>query len=350
MTTVPESDQDQIFIEASEWIVRASEDDFSQDDARALANWRTADLRHDCAYLKLKRLWDELPALTNLNPGALAPIHSNDDNDDDDHSTSVKSGWWRWKAGWSAGLVVAAMAAVIAFLMLPGTFNAPAENYATGIAQMNEITLSDGSVATLGPKTKITVKFSDAERRVSLTGGEAFFEVTKNPAMPFVVETGHSIVRVVGTKFNVNRGDQVVRVAVLQGVVQIRGNEGSNHARLLETLHNGQRAEIVANRNGTPMVTITTGDNRLAGFDALAGSWREGWLVYENARLGDIISDINRYYSPGVTLVDPGLGDLRVTASFKVTEIPTFIASLDRPVSVVADKQPNGGFRLRLAK
>ena len=65
--------------------------------------------------------------------------------------------------------------------------------------------LSDGTMVWLNSDTRLRypVAFSGKERAVELQG-EAYFEVTKDRAHPFIVRTAGADVRVYGTSFNVN--------------------------------------------------------------------------------------------------------------------------------------------------
>src|SRR5690606_14575437 len=65
--------------------------------------------------------------------------------------------------------------------------------------------LSDGSNVWLdaGSTLKYPIAFIGAERKVEITG-EAYFEVAKNPDMPFYVTHEDVNIKVLGTHFNVN--------------------------------------------------------------------------------------------------------------------------------------------------
>src|SRR5688572_2320533 len=62
-------------------------------------------------------------------------------------------------------------------------------------------TLSDGSIVTLNKATllKYPIRFRGKQRNVMLARGEAFFNVAKNKQMPFIISTGGTTIRVVGT-------------------------------------------------------------------------------------------------------------------------------------------------------
>src|SRR3546814_16020939 len=58
-------------------------------------------------------------------------------------------------------------------------------------------------------------------RQIALKSGEAWFQVAKDRARPFVVEIGDVRVRAVGTAFSVRREANGVDVQVTEGVVEV---------------------------------------------------------------------------------------------------------------------------------
>lgn len=85
-----------------------------------------------------------------------------------------------------------------------------------------EVKLPDGSVITLNKDSKITYKedFNEDNRDITLKG-EAYFEVSKNKDLPFIVSTGELQTRVVGTAFNIKSGDEDINVTVSEGLVKV---------------------------------------------------------------------------------------------------------------------------------
>lgn len=335
------SERDCIDEKASTWVVLASERELSHAELEELDAWRAADPRHEKAWQDFSRTWDELPAMRSL--AELVPVSAIAANDQDD---AVPHRWQLRKSAWGA---VAAI--LIAAIAIPTyVWQARPEQYATQIAQTRLIALPDGTQVTLGPRSSLEVKFNDGERRVALTGGEAFFEVVHDKGRPFFVEAGTSQVRVLGTKFDVNYSHQTVRVSVLQGLVEVRDQTRGAHGQPdTQLLRAGQRTEIALAAPDVRNATTTPGP-ALALLPAQSpGAWREGRMVYENARLADLVADVNRYYAPGVILKDPAIGDFRVTAAFKASEIPAFMNAVSGIVPVHAEEDPNGAFRLRAA-
>ncbi|WP_431198411.1 FecR family protein [Mucilaginibacter sp. P25] len=87
------------------------------------------------------------------------------------------------------------------------------------------IVLSDGTQVWLNSVSSLRFPFSflGKTREVYLTG-EAFFKVAKNAAHPFIVHTGQTDVKVLGTEFNVNtyHADEIV-TSLVEGSVSTSG-------------------------------------------------------------------------------------------------------------------------------
>lgn len=318
-------------MQASEWVVLQDDRELTAAEQDDFDRWLAADPRHARAWQDLSRTWSTLPVLNKLSELATDPI--------DVTPEATRHRWGYVRVPKIALGVAGAVAAMVAFLAVGPSLLPQPEVFQTGVAQTQLLTLDDGSQVTLGPRSRLTVAFADAERRVVLASGEAFFEVTHDRSRPFLVEAGGSTTRVVGTKFDVNYADTSVRVGVLEGRVQVsRADPDPARRPATALLQAGQRAEIRLASAADPLIV------RLSA--PMPGAWRQGRLVYENSRLSDLVSDVNRYYAPGVIVADKGILDLRVTASFKASEIPAFLASVGTVLPVKATETAGGAYRL----
>lgn len=343
-------DRDRIDEQASYWVVLASERELGAEERRERDAWRAADPRHERTWQELSRTWGDIAALEGLSDLAPPPPEAEADGAPLRPSLARLG---RHPMTWAAIAAVLVGVVAISLLLRP---LAP-ERYETRLAETRLITLPDGSQVTLAPASALEVRFADAQRRVALTRGEAFFEVVHDASRPFTVEAGQSRVRVLGTKFDVNFTDLSLRVAVLQGKVEVAHTEHNGAPKHVTQLRAGERTEVQFTA-GAPTATgagpfddITAGLRPAAPSRAPSpGAWREGRLVYDNVRLADLVSDVNRYFAPGVTIRDPEIGDLRVTAAFKVSEIPAFVSALDGVIPVTAQEASNGAFLLQRAR
>ena len=86
-----------------------------------------------------------------------------------------------------------------------------------------KLKLPDGSDVWLNAGSKLNYnKNFDTKREVFLSG-EAFFDVVKNPAKPFLIHTSAIDVRVIGTQFNVKAYDEDIttETSLIRGSVEV---------------------------------------------------------------------------------------------------------------------------------
>jgi len=88
--------------------------------------------------------------------------------------------------------------------------------------ERTQVVLQDGTHITLNSESQLTFpsRFTLKERRIHLTG-EAYFEVSKNPHRPFIVEMDQTSVTVLGTRFNARSyANQPIQVTLEEGSVK----------------------------------------------------------------------------------------------------------------------------------
>lgn len=94
--------------------------------------------------------------------------------------------------------------------------------------QPQALALPDGSRITLQPGSYLRYATAfDGPRREVYLRGEAFFQVSKNPARPFLVRTRQVVTTVLGTSFRVKAypDSQVASVAVREGKVSVQASQ-----------------------------------------------------------------------------------------------------------------------------
>jgi transmembrane sensor len=195
----------------------------------------------------------------------------------------------------------------------------------TETAEIRQINLPDGSTVTLGARSRIRTSFSGELRQVALLEGEAFFDVASDPSRPFYVLAGDRMVRVVGTRFDVRRVEDTLRVAVVEGVVEVLAAaepldaEEASDALPREVLRAGE--QVVARAGAAEVARSEIKPD-------VAAAWLRGWLAYEDASLSEILADANRYTTTPIELASPELGDVRITAAFGADGIDAFLEGL----------------------
>ena len=220
---------------------------------------------------------------------------------------------------------------------------------ATQIAELEEIALDDGSVVTLGARSKMDVAFTEESRQVVLLAGEAFFDVAPDEARPFFVAVDDTLIRVVGTKFDVKRATGDVHVSVLEGKVAVmkadavspHGFEAATEDPTVRLLSAGQK--IVATPQALPQ-DIQQIEH------ATPGAWRSGRLAYEDASLTEIIADVNRYSDRPIRIAQAELGDIRFTMGFQADQIETWLNALEASQPVRVEDRGFGEIVIRAKK
>lgn len=204
-------------------------------------------------------------------------------------------------------------------------------NYASRTGEVRTVTLEDGSRITLRPDSALTARLSRKARQVELASGGAYFAVAPDAERPFTVAAYATEVRVVGTRFDVARRPDGVRVAVAEGVVDVAPAAPPREAP-------GAPAAGARLTAGQQVFARTDGAlGPVRPFDAVTGlAWREGRLVFRDARLADVVAEINGYRRDKVAVADLAASDLRVTATVPAGETDKLLAALEatRPVTV----------------
>jgi transmembrane sensor len=168
------------------------------------------------------------------------------------------------------------------------------------------------------------VSLTQQGRQVDIERGEAYFNVAKDSERPFVVRAGTRRVVVLGTRFSVRRADnESIDVTVTEGKVRIEGPES-------EPLQAGVVAQLSKAGVLLQKKTVAEVEESL--------SWRQGILIFHGRTLAEAAAEFNRYNSRKITIASAALGRLRVSGSFRATNIEGFVRLLERgyPLQVVA--------------
>jgi len=292
----------QIDEEASRWAVRLASGPLPVSTAHELEEWMAADPRHHGALIRARAVWVDLDRLAALSRGA---------------RNQKTSSEWRQLA--RPRLV----AVSIALLIIAGIGGwmalhaARGKTYFTEIGESRDIKLADGSNMALNTATTAVVRFTGAQREINLTRGEALFEVTKDPARPFIVHAGDLTVRAVGTAFAVRRDEDRVNVTVTEGVVEVTRKDGTKTQEGARRVVANQRAVATeAQPVSVQPIAVEDAERQLA--------WRGGMVAFDGEPVIDAVKEINRHSVRHIIVEDSTLAQRPVIGIFHANDIDTF--------------------------
>lgn len=162
------------------------------------------------------------------------------------------------------------------------------------------VRLEDGTTVYLNSESelRIPVHFNSKERVVWLTG-EAYFSVEHEKQRSFTVRTERADISVLGTEFGVRAyADEAdLLTTLVQGAVEVK-SESRMH-RIVP----GEQAKV--DEAGNIEVKEVNVDDYIA--------WKLGRIVFVNARLEDIMRELQRWYDFKVSYSSPEQKELRFT-------------------------------------
>ena len=169
----------------------------------------------------IKTLWENIAERSGIKTGTeAAPVF---ELSPQENIFSKLSAIYNSKAFRYAAVFMFIISASLIYFI---TSNRPGSNEMITIivknGELESIVLNDGSkiIADAGSHVQYAGNFGEDSRDVKLIG-EAYFEVSHNPDIPFRVYSGKALIEVLGTKFNVRSWEESesITVSVIEGKV-----------------------------------------------------------------------------------------------------------------------------------
>lgn len=208
----------------------------------------------------------------------------------------------------AAAVIAIAVMACLAVFIVPKALLRVQADHLTGAAEQRTLILADGTTVHLGPASAIEVDLAGRERRITLLAGEAFFEVARDPDRPFHVLTDGVETTVLGTAFDVHRGERGAAVSVRDGHVRVDYRAAA--PPVSEDLVAGDWVRVAWSGQ------VSRGTLQR---DAVA-PWRHGQIVARDQAMDSVIDDLRRYYRGVIILSGAGFGHRRVSGVYNVAD------------------------------
>lgn len=176
----------------------------------------------------------------------------------------------------------------------------------TSCGEQKEVTLPDGSIATLNSLSSIIYpkEMKGDIRSISLIG-EAYFDIAKDPEKPFIVKVEDLNIKVLGTKFNITayENEENITTSLFEGSVSVSILNGSMHILTPndQSIYN-KKEKTVQLKNSTNIM------NEIL--------WKNGQLFFDNESLNNIFKTLEREKQVIFQLENADVGTLCITANF----------------------------------
>ena len=225
----------------------------------------------------------------------------------------------RWGLSWRR-LAVAAVALLGAFAggwylhqpLTPASHLAAAE-YSTGPNESSSITLGDGSIVRLAPRSRLRVLADPVDRTVWLSG-QALFAVAKHQGR-FVVRTIAGEAVALGTRFDLKARDGDLDLVVVEGRVALTA--GNSRVEVASQ----QKASVRKNQLQGAPTSVDPERSR---------AWLGDFLVFQATPLGEAAVELSRHYRTPVRVLDSSLAQETVTGAFEKETLEDVVKVLCR--------------------
>lgn len=290
---------------------------------RELQDWLRADPAHMTAWAEVESLWQQAAApgqrLAKLEAAELA-VYLNAMDARQKRARRLRN------ATLGLLLMLGFGLAGGAWLKRPHLWQDLAADYIAQRGERREITLADGSIVLLDAGSALKVEITADARQIELSRGAASFRVTRS-TVPFRVRFGEGEVTVHGTVFDVRLLKDGGLVTLQEGRVAIT-YPGMDDPQMLSP---GDQFATSAPHAPPEITKIEIAD---------AADWRNGRLVFEMMRFGDLITTLERYSDGRFIITSNGLANRRVSGSLNLDTPGAALQSLRDTVGFSVTQLP----------
>lgn len=200
---------------------------------------------------------------------------------------------------------------------------------ATAVGEVRSVNLSDGSRVTLDTATTVEVEIGRFAREARLKKGRARFQVAQT-SEPFVVDAGTATVTTRSAVVDVERFGPQSRVNVIAGTAEVQPGR-----------HGDEPLTVAA---GQALTADTAGLGQKKN-EAAAADWTHGMLQFQATPIAAAIALANRYSNRRI-LVDPNLGQLRISGAFRAGDTEGLASALAAAFDLTVREDAAGNFIL----
>ena len=341
----------QSHMDAAGWLVRLRAENVTAGELEAFGDWLREAPANVQAYLNAVGLWEQLGSAdlaadidieAVLAASNIVPLAERQPADDQ-QPPQPRARRRRWLGSVAASIAIAGMAGT-AWWLSTAPNDSPL-SVSTGLGEQRSVALDDGSVLELNTQSTVQVVLGAGLRRARLIEGEALFDIAKDPGRPFVVEVDDTLIRVVGTRFNVRRFGEGATVTVLEGEVMVRQAatrpDNNNQASGDVTQFPLEALKLQTGMQTTVGKAIARTETEIVDAEKVI-AWMDRRLIFEGATIDHIVAEFNRYNTQRLIVTDTTIGSRRLTGTFDANDTESLLQFLQKTQSITTVIHPDG--------
>ncbi|HLR38352.1 MAG TPA: FecR domain-containing protein [Chitinophagaceae bacterium] len=179
----------------------------------------------------------------------------------------------------------------------------------TGVGEMKEITLKDGTKVWLNAMSELRYPPSfQGDTRELYIKGEAFFDVAQDQQHPFIVHSGALKTKVLGTSFNVSAypDEEEIEIAVLSGKIAVSREE----------VKSSKKVELVQNEKVSYTKASETIDKSHVAHAENYDAWRKGEMVFYHTPMKEVVEVLQRNYGLQFQFETEAMKEVEISGTF----------------------------------
>ena len=223
----------------------------------------------------------------------------------------------------------------------------------TKYGSRTKLMLPDGTQVWLNSGSKLSYDktYGNSIREVSLSG-EAYFDVVKNPAHPFIFHTGSIDIKVLGTAFNVKSfpGEKNTETSLIRGSIEVTFKNRPAEKIILkpneklitaneepvkdtaitkeETAPPEKMPAIVSKEQAKQDPLVLVSHLTYRDSTIVETSWMENKLIFRSETFEDLAVKMERWYGVSIRFADETIKPKRLSGTFENENIQQALKAL----------------------
>ncbi len=221
----------------------------------------------------------------------------------------------------------------------------------TKYGSRTKLVLPDGTQVWLNSGSKLSYDktYGNDLREVALTG-EAFFDVVKNPAHPFVIHTISIDIKVLGTAFNVKSfpGEKNTETSLIRGSIEVTFKNKPSKKVILKPNEKliTSNADTLKEENAAVLPNkikaASVSDVKVPDTEALVShltyslndstvvetSWMDNKLIFRSEKFEDLAVKMERWYGVSIRFADEDIKSKKLNGVFENETIQQALKAL----------------------